>query len=958
VVAPWFISFFFLLAYCYANFLHSFIEADFETPGSSQDSPEIYDRSAIATPPEEPSYSGAEIDTSPDSLHGDARGDMSMPDHTAPTGSNRRRPRPQVAAPQRSVGTHPSQPPSMTHGYPTYSSENVHNRHPTGFQGSSLPYPSPSAPYSQQPAYVGQYTMSSQPSPMPMAHSAPPYAFTPYHHQDNSMISHNTHANYRPMLQPPHAPVFPYQRHSPEGGSASHASFSGTRSSPMYQPHQVNNSSSPASPHLSSNGSQGGALTPPSYVGSGQFHSLRYPSPMSTNPYQYPTHSFSPSLFQSQYPPPFGQHYTPTGETEPQGAWYYLPHAPVPSPQQYDSGSSYQGGHYSAVTYPGLGHTEVDGGYGAGGQSSSSANPSSPAYLMSPGARAFSQYSEDQASPVDSPHASGAGPPLGPSPVAVGSASSGSGRHVDKPVVRRSYHPNPPAHRSEWVMWAGNVPSDATHDELWRFFNQPSETQDSNEPNDSGVLSIFLISRSSCAFINYKSEAFLHGAITRFNGVPLRPNDPRCARLVCRVRRKDDDLKAGVGGQRGMGMHTKWIKEQKGKQRDTISNTSEASDDPSISPTSISERMAAAVSVVSISSDEHGDERVKRGIHAKHSSSSGSFASTNSSFLTRHFPKRYFILKSLTQYDLDLSVQRGVWATQKHNEEILDQAFRTSKEVYLIFGVNKSGEFYGYARMTGPVRRGEHRVSWASRSSQSPLTRELKPGEPFFSPSDLRLVDSSPLPVESGPRTAGRHSAPALMGERYHLPTLITPKTKHSLDQRITAPGKAGPDQGHFELDASAPRRAMKHPSAAVDGQEKARSGPALQSVKEVEEKEVAGADHVVDGAASSSGDETWGECFAVQWISTERLPFQRTRHLRNPWNHDREVKVSRDGTELEPTVGEQLLEEWNRLAEPQAQAPSKVDGKRATGPKNPGPSEGFGTASKGIDGDARSSRS
>ena len=47
---------------------------------------------------------------------------------------------------------------------------------------------------------------------------------------------------------------------------------------------------------------------------------------------------------------------------------------------------------------------------------------------------------------------------------------------------------------------------------------------------------------------------------------------------------------------------------------------------------------------------------------------------------------------------MDLSVEKGVWATQKHNEGILDQAYRTSKDVYLIFGVNKSGEFYGYAR--------------------------------------------------------------------------------------------------------------------------------------------------------------------------------------------------------------------------------------------------------------------
>ena len=55
------------------------------------------------------------------------------------------------------------------------------------------------------------------------------------------------------------------------------------------------------------------------------------------------------------------------------------------------------------------------------------------------------------------------------------------------------------------------------------------------------------------------------------------------------------------------------------------------------------------------------------------------------------------ILFTLLQYDLDLSVQKNIWATQHHNKEILDQAYRTSKDVFLIFSVNKSGEFYGYA---------------------------------------------------------------------------------------------------------------------------------------------------------------------------------------------------------------------------------------------------------------------
>lgn len=48
---------------------------------------------------------------------------------------------------------------------------------------------------------------------------------------------------------------------------------------------------------------------------------------------------------------------------------------------------------------------------------------------------------------------------------------------------------------------------------------------------------------------------------------------------------------------------------------------------------------------------------------------------------------------------MDLSVEKGVWATQPHNEPVLDQAYRTSQDVFLIFGANKSGEFFGYARL-------------------------------------------------------------------------------------------------------------------------------------------------------------------------------------------------------------------------------------------------------------------
>ncbi|KAI0700364.1 YT521-B-like domain-containing protein [Cerioporus squamosus] len=599
-------------------------------------------------------------------------------------------------------------------------------------------------------------------------------------------------------------------------------------------------------------------------------------------------------------------------------------------------------------------------------------------------------------------------PDPGPPPVSPSSASSRPSA-VERPAPRRPYHPNPPAHRSEWVMWAGNVPSDATHDELYRFFNSSptpssdaqsagalstqsapagpvgSATSGSSASTDSvygGVSSVFLIARSNCAFVNFNTELHLQAAIRHFNGVPLRPNDPRCPRLVCRVRGREDDLKAGVGGQRGAGIHVRWVKDKREREREaarrrSTSMSSEQVTTPGSSPTDPVHNMAG----LSISSDEeagHGYGRRMRKPEP-HSSSSGSYASTNSSILTAYFPKRYFILKSLTQFDLDLSVEKGLWATQRHNEGILDQAYRTSKEVYLIFSVNKSGEFYGYAKMAGPIMRGEQRVSWASRTDspqrrsslqtprESPATARQGP-ETFFSPSEQRY-EQSPFPMS--PETHAQFSAasqrrstldepdrvstaPAVMLQRHRAlsgqtvegqaPASFDIHTLRPVAPVITGRKQMSQPEG-IELDRTAPFRAMRDPRAGVEAAIRSASEESpLQTVTEEDERQhlddgrgkgkavsrfeqdhTPGERSQDDGPAQRGQEEgpVWGESFKVEWIRTERLPFTRTRHLRNPWNHDREVKVSRDGTELEPSVGQALLEEWDKLDEPQVQTPA-----------------------------------
>lgn len=78
------------------------------------------------------------------------------------------------------------------------------------------------------------------------------------------------------------------------------------------------------------------------------------------------------------------------------------------------------------------------------------------------------------------------------------------------------------------------------------------------------------------------------------------------------------------------------------------------------------------------------------------------------------------------------------------------------------------------------------------------------------------------------------------------------------------------------------------------------------------------------DTGSAKSGDEgsgaeskTWGKPFRLEWLSTARLPFYRTRGLRNPWNSNREVKIARDGTELQPAVGRRLIGLFNRVQSP-----------------------------------------
>ena len=499
----------------------------------------------------------------------------------------------------------------------------------------------------------------------------------------------------------PHAPVYPDRIPPDLIPTPSHMLLSSASAAiPPIYPHTLTNTSPPPNPSSNLRHSVAGPLSSAQHSTPYGMHGAYTPMGYTTPPsYPYPSPpSFvpAPSIYGSHSPPHyFPPHGFPTGQ-EGQGTWWYSPPgATVTFNSSEGTQLVYQP--RSTAGFPPVGQLD--------GEPPDQRNTVSLPYETQPIGGQANRTRVNR--PFDDARPE----------VTQASSQTSPTRARTKHQERRSYHPKPPAHRSEWVMWTGNVPSDVKQDELREFFNQslpplsPAqiEAPKDGQPIYGGVSVVFLISRSNCAFVNFESEAQLEAAIARFNGQPIRPDDQRCPSLVCRVRRREDDLMSGVGAQRGSSMHIKWVKEQQARVQNAKTDTA-----------SLSKDMTRHPSPLSVSPDD--SRWIGEGQVSTHSnlSYSPSIASTNSDILTRYFPQRYFIVKSLTQvmypaslqpatisftlsqYDLDLSVQKNIWATQRHNEEILDQAYRTSKDVFLIFSVNKSGNFYGYARLARP----------------------------------------------------------------------------------------------------------------------------------------------------------------------------------------------------------------------------------------------------------------
>jgi hypothetical protein len=500
----------------------------------------------------------------------------------------------------------------------------------------TTPYASP-PPFRQRASYTGlQYPLPHPHPSLHMVHSAPQFTF-PRHPGTPGQEANMQHLAYAsPSIMTmlgQQAPVFPYQGPSPDPAPSPRHTFMASPALPVYPHSPVNPSPPPHSPlslQQASTGPSGGVQHSMPYASPGPYTPVGYATPP---PYGYPPTSFvpAPPLYGSHFPPPhYPQSYGSPTSQENRGMWWYLPP-----------------GAAAANTLEGLQR-----------EFRSQSNPGYPSPVPQhedePAIQPKAGTSPANPSPTRKQSQSCSGTLSGPTPEATSSSpavqienSEGTPlgeRKTEWHQKRRSYHPNPPVDRSEWVMWAGNVPSNATCDELRDFFNQPLPPPSSDQTDlrtnppqvYRGVSSVFPIPRSNCAFINFDSEAQLEAAIVRFHGQPIRPDDPRCPRLVCRIRRRTDDLKAGVGAQRGSAMHVKWVKEQKAKASRKGPDMAGSVEDTGTPPPFLS----------TLDDDSPGS---RQGSLSPRSSRSGSFASTDSGILSRYFPRRYFILKSLTQ---------------------------------------------------------------------------------------------------------------------------------------------------------------------------------------------------------------------------------------------------------------------------------------------------------------------
>ena len=194
---------------------------------------------------------------------------------------------------------------------------------------------------------------------------------------------------------------------------------------------------------------------------------------------------------------------------------------------------------------------------------------------------------------------------------------------------------------------------------------------------------------------------------------------------------------------------------------------------------------------------------------------------------------------------------------------------------------------------------------------------EMTPGDELTSPTDIfRWNQTAPHPDHK--RISGSSDFP-LRAMTFDAKALARIRAEEALKQEIAAKAMVNADS--FELDQDAALKAQigstrndAKSAGDVSGKDMISSDEAHApaAVEAQRQSTVVATDRGdTNGSNGKIGVTVIGESvattaaelhdFEVEWIRVGELPFSSIKHLRNPWNQDKEVKVSRDGTELEP---------------------------------------------------------
>lgn len=199
-------------------------------------------------------------------------------------------------------------------------------------------------------------------------------------------------------------------------------------------------------------------------------------------------------------------------------------------------------------------------------------------------------------------------------------------------------------------------------------------------------------------------------------------------------------------------------------------------------------------------------------------------------------------------------------------------------------------------RPTPPAQASLQTPSDMRLASSSP--REMTPGDelkyPRLTPLSS-LNERDPHEHNSAPPNTIPPAGDKADGGRAHTldPGLLVSAARHELF--VSPPG--GED---FELDENAPERAKRGNSTSPPNDKNHQDGVVRKDMA-VEGKGDVDSTAAHPPAEDSEAEPQQGHAFKIEWIKVTPLPFTRVRHLRNPWNQDKEIKVSRDGTEIEP---------------------------------------------------------